>query len=58
MDSRFDKVDARFDKGEARFDRVDMRFETLEQRIERRFDMMFIALLTGFASLIVTHFAG
>jgi DNA anti-recombination protein RmuC len=51
------ETDARFDKVDTRFEKVDRRFETLEQRIEHRFDLMFIALLTGFASLIVTHFA-
>ncbi len=55
IDARFDKFE---DKVEIKFDKVEDKFEALQQRFDRRFDLMFVTLLTGFASLIVAPFAG
>jgi hypothetical protein len=34
------------------------RFASLEAKFDRRFDLMFGAMVTGFVGLILTHFIG
>jgi hypothetical protein len=37
---------------------MNMRFASLEAKIDRRFDVLFGALATGFVGAVVSHFLG